>query len=455
MAVTQNTYTGNGSTQNFVFAFTYLDPSHVKAKVNGTLTTAFTFFNASTLRFNTAPANGAAVLIYRETPSDNLLAEYTAGGALRDGDLELTLQQVLNVSQETQTFAENQSTAGLQDQITTANNNASSALTTANSAEATANGIAGTANTALSNSNTAVSTANSAASTASSAASTANGALPRSGGTMTGALQQLAGTAAAPGLAIAGDPDTGLYGRAANELGVAVGGAPAAWFSADGLNLPAQDDVRFWDSDSSHYVGFHAPATVTTNRVWTLPATDGSPGQGLTTNGSNVLSWATLLAQGAAITAGTAVASTSGTAIDFTGIPSWVKRVTVLFNGVSTNGTANVQVQLGTASSFETTGYFSYSSLVSAPTTVAAASLTSGIATGFNAAGSARVGAITIHLLDSNTWVYTGLIGDGAATGVVHTAGVKALAGALTRLRVTTTGADTFDAGTLNIHYDG
>jgi len=118
------------------------------------------------------------------------------------------------------------------------------------------------------------------------------GLLSRAGGTMTGALLQLAGTAAAPGLAIAGDADTGLYGKAADELGIAVAGALAAWFSADGLNLPAQDDVRFWDSDSSHYVGFQAPATVTTNRVWTLPATDGTTGQGLTTNGSNVLGWA-------------------------------------------------------------------------------------------------------------------------------------------------------------------
>jgi hypothetical protein len=281
------------------------------------------------------------------------------------------------------------------------------------------------------------------------------GLLSRAGGTMTGPLLVAAGTAAAPGLGVAGDSNTGWYGKALNELGVAIAGALTAWFDGNGLNLAAQDDVRFWDADSSHYVGLQAPATVTTNRVWTLPATDGSAGQGLTTNGSNVLGWTTTLEQGAAITAAGSVASTSGTAIDFTGIPSWVKRVTVLFNGVSTNGTANVQVQLGTASSFETTGYFSYSSSIVSPSTAAAASLTSGIAAGFSAAAAARVGAITIHLIGSNAWVYTGLIGDGAATGVVHTAGVKALSGALTRLRVTTTGADTFDAGTLNIHYEG
>lgn len=193
MAVTQNTYTGNGSTQNYVFSFTYLDPSHVKASINGTPTTDFTFFNASTLRFNTAPANGAAIRIYRETPSDNLLADYTAGSALREQDLELTLQQVLNVAQETQTFAENQSTTGLQAQITIANNNANLAVTTANAASATANGLAASITTANTNASNAVTTANNASTTAGNAVTTANNAqttanaaLSRAGGTMTG-----------------------------------------------------------------------------------------------------------------------------------------------------------------------------------------------------------------------------------------------------------------------------
>ena len=177
MAVTQNTYTGNGSTQNFAFTFSYLDPTHVKATINGTPTTAFTFFNSSTLRFNTAPASGAAVVIYRETPSDNLLADYTPGSALREVDLELTLQQVLYVAQETQTFAANQSTSGLQAQITTANNNASNALTTANAANTTANGLSASIATANSNASTALTTANNASTTAAGAASNASSAL--------------------------------------------------------------------------------------------------------------------------------------------------------------------------------------------------------------------------------------------------------------------------------------
>ena len=69
------------------------------------------------------------------------------------------------------------------------------------------------------------------------------------------------------------------------------------------IELGAQRELRFEDSDSSNYVGFKSPATVTTNLVWTLPATDGTTGQALTTNGSAVLSWAT--AGGGSVTIGT------------------------------------------------------------------------------------------------------------------------------------------------------
>lgn len=59
------------------------------------------------------------------------------------------------------------------------------------------------------------------------------------------------------------------------------------------IALNAQRELRLADADSSAYVGFKAPATITTNRIWTLPATDGTSSQVLSTNGSGVLSWAT------------------------------------------------------------------------------------------------------------------------------------------------------------------
>ena len=61
---------------------------------------------------------------------------------------------------------------------------------------------------------------------------------------------------------------------------------------AGAVTLNATNELRLADTDSSHYVGFKSPATVTTNKVWTLPSADGTNGQALVTNASGVLSWA-------------------------------------------------------------------------------------------------------------------------------------------------------------------
>ena len=174
MAVTQNTYTGNGSTVLYSFTFPYLSTADIKVSINGTVTTTYTLANATTVQFNTAPANGAAIRIYRETPGDTPDSTFYSGSAIRSQDLNDNFTQVLYYSQETRTFAESTDASAVQATANTALANSNAAVTTANAASATANGIAGTANTALANSNTAV--------------STANAALPKAGGTMTGQI---------------------------------------------------------------------------------------------------------------------------------------------------------------------------------------------------------------------------------------------------------------------------
>ena len=84
------------------------------------------------------------------------------------------------------------------------------------------------------------------------------------------------------------------------------------------LELAAQRELRFEDADSSNYVGFKSPATVTTNRVWTLPAADGTNGQVLSTNGTGTLTFATAtggatLVDGGNFANGSSIVSTSGT----------------------------------------------------------------------------------------------------------------------------------------------
>jgi hypothetical protein len=151
------------------------------------------------------------------------------------------------------------------------------------------------------------------------------------------------------------------------------------------------------------------------------------------------------------LTLGTAQASTSGTAIDFTGIPSWVKRVTVMFNGVSTNGTSLLQVQIG-AGSFATSGYTSQYS-----TNGLSGSLTSGFIASYRPdAGNAIRGLMSICLVTGNTYVVSSVLGAASANNDITSAsGGMTLSGTLDRIRITTVnGTDAFDAGSINILYE-
>ena len=153
--------------------------------------------------------------------------------------------------------------------------------------------------------------------------------------------------------------------------------------------------------------------------------------------------------QGGVLTSGTAVASTSGTSIDFTSIPSWVKRITVMFNGVSTSGTSNLQVQLG-AGSVITTGYTSGSTSGSVNVT----STTGLLVTNSTLAANLTSGSLVLNNISGNTWVSNGVVYQYTSYGTVS-GGVIALSGTLDRIRITTVnGTDTFDAGSINILYE-
>lgn len=151
----------------------------------------------------------------------------------------------------------------------------------------------------------------------------------------------------------------------------------------------------------------------------------------------------------------TAVASTSGTSIDFTSIPSWVRRITVMFNGVSTSGTSLPIVQLGSGS-VTTSGYSSAGSTNGATS----ANITTGLlVNGRGTASSARIGNLILSNITGNTWVMSGVTGaNDASTPSYDTWSVYgsiALSGTLDRVRITTVnGTDTFDAGTINIIYE-
>ena len=157
------------------------------------------------------------------------------------------------------------------------------------------------------------------------------------------------------------------------------------------------------------------------------------------------------------LVSGTAVASTSGTSIDFTGIPSWVKRITVMFSGVSTNGTANIRFQLGTSSGVVSSGYLgAATNTQNGNATIAAAYLGGGFDLTNNAATVVNYGAIRFANITGNLWVADGVFSrTTAANGADFTAGTVTLTSSLDRVRITTTnGTDTFDAGSINIMYE-
>ena len=100
MAVTQNSYVGNGSTTTYSFTFPYLKSTDVKAQIDATDTSAFTLPTATTLQFNTAPSNGAKIKIYRSTGDDSLTATFYAGSAIKSEDLNDNFTQNLYTTQE-------------------------------------------------------------------------------------------------------------------------------------------------------------------------------------------------------------------------------------------------------------------------------------------------------------------------------------------------------------------
>ena len=188
--------------------------------------------------------------------------------------------------------------------------------------------------------------------------------------------------------------------------------------------------------DTSGQVTIAAPAVAGTNTLTLQAAT--------ATSSVNVL--------------GTAVASTSGTSIDFTGLPSWVKRITVMFNGVSGSGVSSIQIQIG-AGSVLTSGYNAGVGLINNTSFTTTSNISSGFAivpTGVSTTSYIYYGQMMLSSMGSNTWAVSGNFIYPPALNIMMVSGAVALSGTLDRVRITTVnGTDTFDAGSVNILYEG
>jgi hypothetical protein len=231
-----------------------------------------------------------------------------------------------------------------------------------------------------------------------------------------------AGSTSAPSIAFNGDTNTGIYSPAADTIGFVEGGT---------------EQLRITST------GAISPGSTGTNT--------GTTGQSFISQGSSAPPiWAS------SITSGTAQNTTSGTVIDFTGIPSWVKRVTVMFEGVSTNGSSFLQLQLGTSAGVQSTGYFGVVVGLGGLNVTAGNNLTSGFGVGNGTqASDVYHGSLTVSIQSSGLWVCSGVLGRSNVNFASVSAGSKSLSGTLDRLRLTTVnGTDTFDAGSINILYE-
>ena len=197
---------------------------------------------------------------------------------------------------------------------------------------------------------------------------------------------------------------------------------------------PASGQIAAWTGSSS-LQGIAAPTTAG-NVVFT---TDGT-------------SWSST----AKIVRPSVQNSTSGTAVDFTGIPSWVKRITVLLNGVSTGGTSALIIQIG-STTFTTSGYVSRAGLINSTPTIGTASATAGfVITTLGVNTETITGNCTFVNISGNNWVYSGIyyISGATPTTVWASGNALSLGGVLDRVRLTTVSGDTFDAGSVNILYE-
>jgi len=229
---------------------------------------------------------------------------------------------------------------------------------------------------------------------------------------------------------------TGLTPNTSTTGVVSVAGTLVVGNGGTGLSSLTANSVMLGNGSSS--VQFVAP---------------GNSGNVLTSNGTV---WLSSVATSSGITSGTV--QTAPFAVpqyaDFTGIPSGVKRITVMFQGVSTNGTSNWLFQLGSGS-VTTSGYLGNGYRANNSALWLVVSYTTGFGVNFDLATAVAHGSVVFTNISGNNWVANGFFARSDITNVGGTGGSISLAGVLDRVRITTVaGTDTFDAGSVNILYE-
>lgn len=413
MAQSFHTYFGDDATQQFAFTKGYISTSHITALIDG-ISIAFTWVNPTLIDIGRVLVTGETLVIKRATPRAPLaLTDFSNGAALPADDLDRVLLQAMYVAQETDDTADNSILLDTDDKYEANSKIIKNITDGAGAQDAATKGQLDTAILAAGNVPTPDNPADDGKILTASAGSWLWAAAVHtialiSDATAFGkAWLSLADTSAAR-------TNLGLGTAALVNTGLADGGVPVM----DATGYPTADGSQITDI---------AYANINGVPVDTLRSKLVAP-----------------------------VATASGTDIDVTGISADATRITIMFNGVSTDGDSSasppLEIQIGDNGGLETTGYAGTADFTTGVGSVLSA-LTGFRVTGAFAAAATIYGIVELILLDAstNTWAFRGVLGYGNSSVIAYTGGTKALTGVLDRFRLTTsTGTAVFDAGSIS-----
>lgn len=238
-----------------------------------------------------------------------------------------------------------------------------------------------------------------------------------------------------------------------NGDGIVLSGI-ATVTSIDSNEAKVRGDLQVFNSTTGTRTTLQT-STAAGDNIIILPPNNGNGYQILRNDGTpGTLEFTDKIVSGTVNAGGTnPFPSTNGpTYVDFLNIPTWVKRITVMFSGVSLDGTNNYLFQIGSGS-IANSGYTGQSTFTA--TGAATISSTNGIPIYAPAASYLLFGSLSIVNISGNSWVFSGLFGStaGGLFNSTCTGGIT-LSGVLDRIRITTTGTNKFDAGSINILYE-
>mgnify|MGYP000541180137 CR=1 FL=1 len=234
----------------------------------------------------------------------------------------------------------------------------------------------------------------------------------------------------------------------ANNIAIQPGGTEVTYV----VILTSGTTAASWSVVTNAAASLRSATTI----VGVAAATAPSSGQVLTATSSTAATWQT---PSGGLTLGTDTATTSGSTITFSSIPSGVKQITLSWRGGSTNNIGQIYVQIGDSGGLETTGYTGDTLTFNTTPTISRMAWSAGsgalLANSTNAATVWNATLVaTLVNASTNTWSFsvtsTNDAGSGTAPGTIG-AGNKSLSATLDRIAIIT--ANTFDAGSVNIAY--